>query len=148
MKFVFNVADLLTILTLALAEENISDSEELHKSQAQETLELLVNRLTQSQAAEGLYYLIKEPDSKGAKTLLRIQLKELIKTDATVRKLSLSIVENSHLLKTIKSIEITNLNFSDNDNTIQIGNSNISIGNASQRNIQIGNGKIRINKIE
>lgn len=134
--------DLLSVLSIVLAEEKIYDAEKLDKSKAKENLKILIKCIVQSKALEALSFLIEEPNSRAAKILLKRDLKELLDNDVRLKSLSLSILSNSDLLKDVKSITFVNLNFSDNGSVIQIGNNNIVIGNARSLDIQIGDDNV------
>ena len=137
-----NLKVFLSVLNIVLAGENISNDQELDKNKVQENLKILIKGIIQSEAIEGLYYLVKEPNSRAAKIILKNDLKKVLANNIELKNLSLSILKNSDVLKDIKSINFTNLHLSDSDNIIQIGNNNIAIGNTRSLDIQIGNDNI------
>ncbi len=137
-----NVKDFLSVLTIVLADENVSNSQELDKNKVQENLKILIKGIIQTGAMEGLYYLLKEPNSRAAKILLKKDLKKVLANNIELKNLALATLRNSDLLKDVKSINFINLNFSDSDNIIQIGNNNIAIGNARSLDVEIRNNNI------
>lgn len=137
-----NINNLLSVLSIILADENVSNSQELDKNKVQENLKILIKGIIQSEAKEGLYYLVEEPNSRAAKILFKNDLNKLLANNMELKNLSLLILRNSDLLKDVKSINFINLNLSDSDNIIQIGNNNIAIGNARSLDVEIGDDNI------
>ena len=141
-KSSLNLKNFLSVLTVVLTEEMTSNAEKLKSFQVKENLKILVKYVAKTQAKEGLYYMIKEPNSRAAKALLIYELKKVVADDVYLKNLSLSVLKNSDSLNDVKSIVFMNLNFLDNDNIIQIGNNNIAIGDCRSLNIHIENDNI------
>jgi len=108
----------------------------------------LIDKLAESEAAEGIFYLCQEPESEAAKAMFCIYCRDFLNEQDEEFIISVQeLLQNSKLiLSLVEKIKINNLNYSNSQNTVQVGIGNIDINSNSNSTLQIGHGNISIGK--